>query len=222
MYRRQRLEDGPILLGLRLKGKLFADTPMGGQAHAAAQEFAAEQVEQATGERGRIARRHEVAANAVVHDFRRSSDGRGDHRNTGRQRFEHGVRQPLGVGGEHRHVEAAKPAIEVVAEPGQDEMLLQAKLCDAAAERLVQGTVAEQHKAGLWTLLVSASILSTTVLPAWLGVIGVPIGVAVAIGTLEFVGSHERDGWAVLGPVVPIAYLAWSVWLIGLGVFLLM
>ena len=74
---------------------------------------------------------------------------------------------------------------------------------------------------GLWTLLVAASILSTSVVPAWLGAVGVPIGVAVAIGTLEFVGSHERDGWAVLGPVVPIAYVAWSVWLIAVGVFLL-
>jgi hypothetical protein len=74
---------------------------------------------------------------------------------------------------------------------------------------------------GLWTLLVAASILSTAVLPAWLGVVGVPIGIAIAIGTLEFVGPHERDGWAVLGPVVPIAYIAWSGWLIALGALLL-
>ena len=32
---------------------------------------------------------------------------------------------------------------------------------------------------GLWTLLVSASILSTDVLPFWLGIVGVLIGIAV-------------------------------------------
>ena len=45
---------------------------------------------------------------------------------------------------------------------------------------------------GLWTLLVAASILSTAVLPGWLGLIGLPIGVALLIGTLEFVGPNEQ------------------------------
>jgi hypothetical protein len=74
---------------------------------------------------------------------------------------------------------------------------------------------------GLWTLLVGASILSTAVLPAWLGVSGLTIGVALLIGTLEFVGPNERHGWPLAGKVVPIAYIAWSLWLIGMGVFLL-
>jgi hypothetical protein len=74
---------------------------------------------------------------------------------------------------------------------------------------------------GLWTLLVSGSILSTSVLPGWLGVVGIVIGIALLIGTLEFVGPNERDGWRLAGTIVPIAYIAWSVWLIALGVFLL-
>jgi hypothetical protein len=74
---------------------------------------------------------------------------------------------------------------------------------------------------GLWTLLISASILTTDVLPAWLGGIGIPIGIALLIGTLEFVGPNERDGWHLAGIIVPIAYIAWSIWLIALGVFLL-
>jgi hypothetical protein len=74
---------------------------------------------------------------------------------------------------------------------------------------------------GLWTLLIAGSILSTTVLPAWLGVVGLPIGVALLVGTLEFVGPNERDGWPLAGMIVPIAYIAWSLWLIALGVFLL-
>jgi uncharacterized protein DUF4386 len=74
---------------------------------------------------------------------------------------------------------------------------------------------------GLWTLLVAASILSTGVLPAWLGIVGLPIGVALLVGTLEFVGPNERTGWPLAGTIVPIAYIAWSAWLIALGVFLI-
>jgi uncharacterized protein DUF4386 len=75
---------------------------------------------------------------------------------------------------------------------------------------------------GLWTLLVAGSIVSTTVLPSWLGILGAVIGVALLIGTLEFVGPNERGGWKLAGTIVPIAYIAWSVWLIALGVFLLL
>jgi hypothetical protein len=75
---------------------------------------------------------------------------------------------------------------------------------------------------GLWTLLVSGSILSTTVLPGWLGIVGMLIGISLLIGTLEFVGPNERDGWPVAGTIVPIAYIAWSVWLIALGLGLLL
>ena len=75
---------------------------------------------------------------------------------------------------------------------------------------------------GVWTLLVAASILSTAVLPGWLGLVGIPIGVALLIGTLEFVGPNEEHGWPLAGTIVPIAYIAWSLWLIALGVGLLL
>lgn len=74
---------------------------------------------------------------------------------------------------------------------------------------------------GLWTLVVAGSILTTTILPAWLGYVGIPIGVAILVGVFEFMGPFERDGWKVAGVVVPIAYIAWSVWLIALGIGLL-
>ena len=63
--------------------------------------------------------------------------------------------------------------------------------------------------------------MSTAVLPSWLGVVGVLIGIALLIGTLEFVGPNERDGWHLAGTIVPIAYIAWSLWLILIGVLLL-
>lgn len=74
---------------------------------------------------------------------------------------------------------------------------------------------------GAWTLLVAGSILSTTILPPWLGAIGLPIGIGLLVGALEFVGPHERDGWKLAERLVPIAYIAWSIWLIALGVGLL-
>lgn len=75
---------------------------------------------------------------------------------------------------------------------------------------------------GAWTLLVAGSILSTAVLPVWLGLLGVPIGVGLLIGMLEFVGPNEERGWALAGSIVPIAYIAWSVWLIALGIGLVL
>jgi Domain of unknown function (DUF4386) len=75
---------------------------------------------------------------------------------------------------------------------------------------------------GIWTLLVAGSILTVTVLPVALGFIGIPIGIALLVGTFEFVGPNEEHGWPLAGTIVPIAYIAWSVWLIALGVAFLL
>jgi hypothetical protein len=74
---------------------------------------------------------------------------------------------------------------------------------------------------GLWTMLVAASILQGTVLPGWLAIASLVIGVALLVGTLEFVGPNEPEGWELAGTVVPIAYIAWSIWLVAIGVLLL-
>jgi hypothetical protein len=74
---------------------------------------------------------------------------------------------------------------------------------------------------GAWTLLVAASVLSTAVLPGWLGIVGIPIGAALLVGTLEFVGPNEERGWPLAGTIVPIAYIAWSLWLVAMGIALL-
>jgi Domain of unknown function (DUF4386) len=74
---------------------------------------------------------------------------------------------------------------------------------------------------GLWTILVAISIATGTVVPVWLAIVGAVVGVALLIGTLEFVGANEPDGWALAGTIVPIAYIAWSIWLVVLGVVLL-
>ncbi len=80
---------------------------------------------------------------------------------------------------------------------------------------------------GLWTLIVGISIVGRgpspipEVLPAWIGIAGLVIGVALLIGSLEFVGRNEPEGWKLAGTIVPIAYIAWSLWLVVLGILLL-
>jgi hypothetical protein len=108
--------------------------------------------------------------------------------------------------------------------PDGDEIRQTVEVVFAMLHRLLGVGVGEHLGylfTGLWTLLVSGSILSTSVLPGWLGVVGILIGIALLVGTLEFVGPNERDGWRLAGIIVPIAYIAWSIWLIALGVFLL-
>jgi hypothetical protein len=75
---------------------------------------------------------------------------------------------------------------------------------------------------GIWTLLVAGSIVSTPVLPGWLGLLGIPVGAGLLVGTLEFVGPNEERGWPLAGTIVPIAYIAWSIWLVALGIGLIL
>ena len=58
-------------------------------------------------------------------------------------------------------------------------------------------------------------------LHSWLAFPGFVIGSFLLLGSLEFVGPNEEDGWTLAGSVVPVAYTAWSVWLIAAGVVLL-
>lgn len=74
---------------------------------------------------------------------------------------------------------------------------------------------------GAWTVLVGVASLQSGLLPAWMGIAGIAIGAVLALTSLEFVGPFEREGWRLAGAVVPIAYIAWSLWLAGLGVFVL-
>ena len=39
--------------------------------------------------------------------------------------------------------------------------------------------------------------------------------------SLEFVGPFERIGWKLADQLTPIAYIAWSLWLLATGVALL-
>jgi hypothetical protein len=75
--------------------------------------------------------------------------------------------------------------------------------------------------AGAWTVLVGVAMLQSSTFEPWLAWPGIAIGLALVIGSFEFVGRFEEDGWKLAGTMVPIAYTAWSLWLIIAGVVLL-
>jgi hypothetical protein len=108
--------------------------------------------------------------------------------------------------------------------PGGDATRQTVEAIFAALHRLLGVGIGEHLGylfTGAWTLVVAVSVISTGVPAGWLGVIGVPIGLALIVGTLEFVGPNEERGWPLAGTIVPIAYIAWSLWLIALGIGLL-
>ena len=74
---------------------------------------------------------------------------------------------------------------------------------------------------GAWTVLVGVAMLQSPAFDAWLAWPGIAIGLALVAGSLEFVGPFEEKGWKLAGTIVPIAYIAWSLWLVISGVVLL-
>jgi hypothetical protein len=63
-------------------------------------------------------------------------------------------------------------------------------------------------------VLVAVAMLQSSAFEAWLAWPGVVIGASLMLGSLEFVGRFEEQGWKLAGAIVPIAYIAWSLWLI--------
>jgi Domain of unknown function (DUF4386) len=74
---------------------------------------------------------------------------------------------------------------------------------------------------GAWTTLTGVALTQTTAAPSWIGVLGIAIGPVLMLCSLEFVGRHEPTGWKLAERVTPIAYIAWSAWLIATGIALL-
>ena len=74
---------------------------------------------------------------------------------------------------------------------------------------------------GAWTMLVAIAMLQSSSFNDWLARPGMAVGALLAVGSLEFVGRFEEPGWKLAAAIVPIAYTAWSVWLLAAGVVLL-
>jgi hypothetical protein len=74
---------------------------------------------------------------------------------------------------------------------------------------------------GFWSVLIGVSVLQGTALPWWLGWPGIVIGAGLAVGSAEFLGPNEERGWNLAGAAIPVLYVAWSVWLLAMGIALI-
>jgi hypothetical protein len=74
---------------------------------------------------------------------------------------------------------------------------------------------------GAWTTLIGVALTQTSAVASWVGVPGIVIGPILMLCSLEFVGSHEPGGWKLAELLTPFTYIAWSLWLVVIGVALL-
>jgi hypothetical protein len=74
---------------------------------------------------------------------------------------------------------------------------------------------------GAWTTLAGVALAGSSAVPAAIGVAGVVIGPVLMLCAFEFVGGHEPTGWRPAERLTPVAYIAWSLWLVATGIALL-
>jgi len=74
---------------------------------------------------------------------------------------------------------------------------------------------------GAWTGLVGLAVIQSEVLHPAYGVGGLILAPLFVACSFEFVGSFEPKGWKLAGSLVPITYIAWSLWLVATGIALL-
>lgn len=73
---------------------------------------------------------------------------------------------------------------------------------------------------GIWSILAGIALIESSASPDWLGVVGVAVGPLFVLCSLEFVGRTSDSGWKLAEALTPVTYIAWSVWLIAVGVAL--
>jgi len=74
---------------------------------------------------------------------------------------------------------------------------------------------------GIWSVLIGIGVLQGTALPTWLGWPGIVIGAGLVLGSTEFLGPNEERGWKLSGAAIPVLYIAWSLWLLAMGIALI-
>lgn len=73
---------------------------------------------------------------------------------------------------------------------------------------------------GAWSFLIGIAIVGREILPGWMGWAGIVVGSGLIVGSAEFLGPNEEHGWSFAGAAIPILYVAWSLWLLAMGVML--
>ena len=110
----------------------------------------------------------------------------------------------------------ADPSVE----PGQRE----ASLAVFRAMHQYLGVGVGEHLGylltGVWSVLVGVAIARREVMPSWLGWVGVVVGAGLILGSAEFLGPNEENGWKLAGAAIPILYVVWSLWLLAMGIAL--
>jgi len=74
---------------------------------------------------------------------------------------------------------------------------------------------------GVWTGLVGVAVVQSETLNPVFGLVGLLLFPLYLLGSMEFVGPNETKGWGLAGALVPIVYIGWSLWLVGLGIGLI-
>lgn len=74
---------------------------------------------------------------------------------------------------------------------------------------------------GSWTVLTGIAMTQSSATPGWLGILGILTGLALALCAFEFLGPFEPVGWELAAQLTPVAYVVWSLWLIGTGIAVL-
>jgi hypothetical protein len=74
---------------------------------------------------------------------------------------------------------------------------------------------------GIWSVLVGVAIIGGELLATWMGWAGTVVGIGLIVGSAEFLGPNEENGWSLAGAAIPILYIAWSLWLLAMGIALI-
>jgi hypothetical protein len=74
---------------------------------------------------------------------------------------------------------------------------------------------------GIWSCLTGVAIVGRDVVPTWMGWVGIVVGAGLIVGSAEFLGPNEEHGWTLAGAAIPILYIAWSIWLLAMGIALI-
>ncbi len=74
---------------------------------------------------------------------------------------------------------------------------------------------------GVWSVLIGIGVIQGTAVASLLGWPGIVIGAGLAVGSAEFLGPNEERGWGLAGAAIPVLYIAWSLWLLAMGIALI-